>query len=200
MKHLLPTSMILLLCSATLAQQPSGCQGKEPREVVEKYWRAATRGEFLSKDGWAKQAGFFSGSPSPNSGVIYVISDDWEVGPVTATGNRAQVIVDVEPEGQIDSSLHYTAPSRTDAVKQGTLNRLTCAPTRYTDFKVENNELTPNKTVEGPSAWQLEGSPKDVLATVNAAIRHVLEIQRTTKDPLIRKNADETLSQLLRLH
>lgn len=201
MKHVLLTSIILSLCSATLAQQPTACQGKQPRDVVEEYWRTATRGEFLAKDGWAKQASFFSGSSSsPKSRVIYVVSDDWDVGPATAAGNQAQVIVDFAPAGEIDSLLRYTAPARTDADKQGMLYRLTCAPTSFTDLRIESNGLKTSRTREGPPAWLVDGSPKDVLATVNATIRYVLEVKRTTKDPALRKNADETLTKLLRLH
>jgi hypothetical protein len=35
---------------------------------------------------------------------------------------------------------------------------------------------------------------------VNAAIRYVLEMRNKTNDPIIKKNADETLAILLKMH
>jgi len=46
----------------------------------------------------------------------------------------------------------------------------------------------------------IEGPPAPPFATVTAAIRYVLEMSRKTTDPVVKKNADETLTELLKRH
>ncbi len=191
---------ILLLCGTIVGQQSSACQAKSPRDAVDQFWRMATRGEFLAKDGWKKESVFFAEPSSTRGDVAYVASDYWEINDVTVTGNKAEVTVGFDPAGQVDSRFRYTRPRQTDAIKQAMVYRLTCAPTHHVDYYVvEGSDLKPHKIVEGPPAWQFDGTPKYVYATVNSAIRYVLEAERTTKDPTIRKNADESLTKLLRL-
>jgi hypothetical protein len=50
----------------------------------------------------------------------------------------------------------------------------------------------------GPRAWQIEGPQGAPWTTVNTAIRYVLEMRAKAKDPQIKRNADDTIGQLLK--
>jgi hypothetical protein len=48
--------------------------------------------------------------------------------------------------------------------------------------------------------WKVKGSPGDPWTTVNTAIRYALEMREKATHPAIKKNADQTIAKLLRLH
>ncbi|MGB6874538.1 MAG: hypothetical protein WBD87_00755 [Candidatus Acidiferrales bacterium] len=92
------------------------------------------------------------------------------------------------------------------------LYHLILAPTYHTEQTFERSgsvkqkngyiaptwKVTGTKTVEDPPAWRIEGQEQKPFATVNVAIRYVLEMREITKDPAIKQNADKTLRILLR--
>ena len=47
---------------------------------------------------------------------------------------------------------------------------------------------------------QIDDSRGIPWTTVSTAVRYVLEMRDNTADPTIKKNADETLAQILKLH
>jgi hypothetical protein len=210
MKRVASVGITLMLFVVALSAQDTASiaeagnepiKGKSRTEVVDELWRMATRGELLTPEGWHQACGFFT-NPTPFSGnkVILVMSNDW--GP--SYGDRSKSdSTDVElgyfDMGKIDAELRYTPPPKTEFVKTGFLYHLAAVPAYSMMYGPDGKTLVEKKPV-GYRFWQIQGSPGLPWTTVNTAIRYVLEMRGKTTDPTIKKNADETLAKLLRLH
>jgi hypothetical protein len=203
-KYVLIFVVLISATPLTLAQKPSPSCGKSksPREIVEQLWMAATRGDLLNQNGIANADQRLLGktSPSHKNRVVFVVSNNWGIDSEKIDGLKAEVVMGFIDEGEIDDTLRYKPPVPTNAVKTGILHRLNCAPTHYSQFRTEGGKLVVDKILTGAAAWQLVDPPNQPFATVNAAIRYVLEQRNKTHNLQIRKNANQTLSQLLRLH
>lgn len=174
-------------------------QGKSRTEVVDDIWRMATYGELLTSEGWSKACEFYT-DPTPFSGnkVVLIMSNYWgqyyEGGLKDSSTDVEMGYIDM---GKIDSALRYTPPPKTDAVKTGLLYHLVAVPA-YSKMYGPDGKVS--KTPVGARFWQIQGSPGPPWTTVNTAIRYVLETREKTTDPVVKKNADQTLAKLLRLH
>jgi hypothetical protein len=56
------------------------------------------------------------------------------------------------------------------------------------------------REVSGPTEWRIDGTANKIWLTLDAAIRYVTQRRDKTTDAAIKKNADQTLAKLLRLH
>jgi len=198
MKRVASVGITLMLFVVALSAQDTASiaeagnepiKGKSRTEVVDELWRMATRGELLTPEGWHQACGFFT-NPTPFSGPSY--------------GDRSKSdSTDVElgyfDMGKIDAELRYTPPPKTEFVKTGFLYHLAAVPAYSMMYGPDGKTLVEKKPV-GYRFWQIQGSPGLPWTTVNTAIRYVLEMRGKTTDPTIKKNADETLAKLLRLH
>jgi len=182
--------------------QTSACQDA-PRETVEKLWKMAARSELLTPKGWAEVSTLFT-KPGPPTGnkVIRITSDYYAVNPSSVNGAEATVDVGFVNAGQIDASLRYSAPEPTPPmVKHASLRyHLVSRPAYVMMYGPDGKTLVEKKEIPGEIAWQIDGPPPVPWTTVNTAIRYVLEVRNKTSDPTIRKNADETLTKLMKLH
>jgi hypothetical protein len=77
---------------------------------------------------------------------------------------------------------------------------LVFVPTHWTMFKSDGKEITGKQERTGPMEWQIQEPADPPWTMVNTAIRYVLEKRKKAIDPAIRKNTDETLRRLLKLH
>ena len=208
MKRVASIGIALILSVAVLSAQTTELaagaakepiQGKSRTEVVDHLWRLATQGELLTPDGWSKACGFFT-DPTPFSGnkVVLVMSNDW--GPASDSvlkQNSTDVELGYADMGKIDSALRYTSPPKTEFVKTGFLYHLVAVPA-YSKMYSSDGKVT--KTPVGARYWQVQGSPGPPWTTVNTAIRYVLEARDKATDPAIKKNANQTLAKLKKLH
>lgn len=188
-----------------------------PDAIVDQLWNMATTGELLTTDGMHKASYLFTDPGSlEKSGSFDVVSDFWGqawVDKDRTTSTTADVILEyLGPAGSVDSKLRYTLPPPSVAMKVDIHYRLTLAPTHTTQqilersgsVKQKNGYVAPTwkvvgtKTIEGDPAWRIDGPQQKPFATVNTAIRYVLEMRSITKDPVIKQNADKTLRILLR--
>jgi hypothetical protein len=173
--------------------------GKSPTEVIDEMWRLATQGVLLTQDGWSKLDALFTKPiPFPADKKILVVSNDWGPAYDYKLGDpHADVAVGYVDMGKIDSGLRYIPPKKTEFVKTAFLYHLS-AVTAYSTMYASDGK--PEKTPVGSRAWKIEGSPDAPWTTVNTAVRYVLEMRMKTTDPTKKKNADETISKLLRLN
>lgn len=198
--------------SLAKAQVCSSGQEWGPGKVVEHVWKLATQGDLLTPEGWDKAArGFFvTPSPIPGNKVslispkdndILITSNGWGIVNCRIDGEKAKVIVEYYDDGKINPSLRYSAGKEPPPMgKSSMVFTLVLAPThKVTMYKPMGNVFEYGNVITGPPAWQIESPQGPRWATVNTVIRYVLEKRNNTKDPAIKKNADSTLSQLLRL-
>src|SRR6185437_3978539 len=195
MKQFVVLLIAVSLANAGYAQSSAPC----PAEVtfgIHDLWKAATEGELLNADGWYRTSVYFlNREPWPGLKKIWVVSNYWAADLFSLKDNKAEVILGYEDAGSIDDQLRYTPPEPTHAIKTSIMYHLTLAPTHRTTYKADGK--TPDKVITGPLGWHIEGSEGPPWATVNTAIRYVLEMRAKTKDPEIRKNADQTIEHLL---
>jgi len=172
-----------------------------PNEVVNEIWSAATRGDLLTGEGWNKASRkFFTETSSPpDNKIVKVVSNDWGPPAGTTTAEKADVTVGYTDLGQIDAKLQYHSAKTTDAIKMGISYRLVFAPSFVLMYGTDGKTLIQKKPT-GCKEWEIQGSLGAPWATVNTAIRYILEEREKTTDPAIRKNADQTLAKLLSLH
>ena len=197
-QRILCAIFVTVIVTSAPVQSSSPAANKSPGEIVDRLWRMATQGKLLTANGWQRAAGFFSlPATPPDNSKIWVTSNDWGLDSESIKGSSAEVVMGFEDEGTIDAALRYTPPPKTDAVKTGIVYHLilqsTHAPVYGPDGKTVVREMT------GPAAWQIEDSPKTTWTTVNTAIRYVLETRSKTSDPILTRNADDTIAKLLRL-
>src|SRR5690348_13735409 len=105
-------AVVLSLGAATIAwAQGAANPPKSPKAVVEEFFRFEANGGRVTNEGWQKGAAFFVHPiPQPRKMDISVIDKDYSVGdqPIETNGDKARIIVDVLPQGEIDSALRFT--------------------------------------------------------------------------------------------
>ncbi len=204
MKRLLALPIVLAFAAvAARAQVTPNSSVVSPTEVVDELWRMATQGDLLTPEGWRMASGFFiHPEPFPGNNVILVMSNYWgPPGQLRTEGDAAEVLVGFANAGQIDSALRYTPPKVTAALKTGMSYRLVFGPSHGKMSVIgPDGKVKEEKEVTGPSEWRIDGSQGSPWTTVNTAIRYVLEMRDKSTDPVIERNADDTLAKLLKLH
>lgn len=173
-------------------------------ELIDELWHRGTDGELLTPEGWNRFSGYYTDpTPFPGNKAISIVSNYWgPPGAIQIRGNTAEVLVGFVDCGGMDSQLRYTRPRPTRALKTGMSFRLVLVSSHEKRRGVWGPDKTTieEKDVTLPGAWRIEGSPGLPWTTVNTAIRYVLEMRDKTADAAIKKNADQTLAILMRLH
>jgi hypothetical protein len=196
--------LIAILALAVAAPWATGqtamTLGGEPKEVVEQYWNMGMRGELLTPEGWEASSGLFTKpNPALQDNSFDVFSNDYGVNSATITGNTAEVAMGFSNLGRIDSALRYSPPPKTPYYKTALLFRLALTPLYIRMFGPDGKTEIERKPT-GNSGWKISETFPRPWTTVNTAVRFVLETRNKTNDPVIKKNADETLTKLLTLH
>lgn len=192
-------SVVLLGASAVSGQVGSG-PVKSPQETIDLMWKQATAGEFLGVQGCKRYSSFFLHPSTCQAKSIYVVSNSWSVLSASIKGSDAEVDVDYTDAGRINANLTFSPPRKTAYYKTAVVYHLVLAPTRLPMFSPDGKEITAKTDKPTPTAWQITNEQGYPFVTVNTAIRYLLEVRRNTADPALRKNADETLSKLLRIN
>jgi hypothetical protein len=171
-------------------------EGRKPAEVVDELWRRANQGDLLTEEGWETTNAFFTEPlPFPGTNKIKVVSNYW--GPASEIGSDVdgvEVYLGFLDAGEIDGSLRYTPPPKPYTMKMALSYRLMTMPA-YDRWYGPDGKLVEKKP-SGSRFWQIKGKPGPPMATVNTAIRYVLETRKQTHNPVIRENADRTLAVL----
>jgi hypothetical protein len=193
-------AILFALCDGIAFSQSSSCRDEAPAKNIELLWSMAARGELLADDGWRRASGYFS---KPNTQVtekrIDIVSGYYAINAYSNDGKAATVDMEYTDLGSLDISLRYTPAIKTKAFKTSARYNLSAGPAFITWYSPDGN-IAKQEEIQGRTAWLINGHPPSPWATVNATIRYVLEQHNKTTDPAIKKNADETLAILLKLH
>jgi hypothetical protein len=176
-----------------------------PKEVVEEIWSRAGRGELLTEGGWTRASVFFSTSiPYPGNQTIVIFSDHYGVNYSSVDGSNAVVEMEFMDMGRLDSALRYTPPASAAAYKTSFSYRLSLVRCGSKTDAADGKRRLEQREIPDCDGWQIQGDVGTMhdkpWTTVNGAIRYVLEMRAEAKDPSVRKNADETIGKLLKLH
>lgn len=200
--YLLGVATAFLALALALPAQTPRVIGGDPRDVVESYWNMGVRGELLTRDGWERASGNFEGpAPFPQDASFDVFSDYYGFNLPHITSDAATVEVEFTNVGHVDAALRYTPPRQVPrgVLKTAFLFRLAVTPVYILMYGPDGKTVV-EKRPTGNSAWRIVEPGLKRWATVNTAIRRVLEMRSKTEDAATRKNADETLAKLLTLH
>jgi hypothetical protein len=173
-----------------------------PKEVVEQLWSMATRGDLLTKAGWIHASQFFTTPAAPpGNGAVLVVSNMYGVVGVSIEGNSAKVQMAYDRVGQVDSQLRFTPAAPTKAYQTAEEYQLITTHRHIVFYAADGKTKVEDREIPESIIWQIEGATSwPPWTTVNTAIRYVLEQRAKTTDPLVRKNADETIQKLLAFH
>ncbi len=212
MQRLLAIVLVFASCSVS-AQFSAKSDCDRPKEVVDGVWRLATQGDLLTVEGWDKMARGAFVYPAPAIGskatvihpkggkTIRVVSNAWGIVGCTMETDKAKVVVEYDDAGSIDEKLRYTPGVEPPPMgKSEMLFTLTLVPGHWETYKTVGDALEVSEVKSTPPAWQIESPQGPAWATVNAAIRYVLEIKESTRDAETKKNADMILPRLLHFH
>jgi hypothetical protein len=177
---------------------------KPPKEGLREFIKMELEGARLTAEGWRKTAHFFVAPSRPlQNRKILVFSDEYEFHEKALTENRAELYIFFRDfYGQLDPKLRFElaaaySPSRVLIKHGGSVDYslvLTSKTPRLNPRVEEPKEGT------GPADWKIERMPHDYTISLATAIRYVTEVGDKTTDLTIKKNADETLAKLKRLH
>jgi hypothetical protein len=200
-------SFSLAFALFVLATSPAQAQhhpfpATPPDAIVNYLWTMATTGQLLTTEGMNKAAAYYADpGTGPKDKSFLVVSNFWGWASVVkerTTGNRAEVVLEYWPAGKIDSRLRYTPPAPSRAYKFATGYELTLTPVYITHVGPDGKTVISQEPT-GDHHWEIVGPLQPRFATINAAIRYVLEMRDITKDSIIKQNADKTLAILLSL-
>jgi hypothetical protein len=190
----LSVAALLLVAGSLLAQ--SGPPEKTPSEVIEGVWSMAASGEILTEHGWKRVSGYFLEQNKSDQKEVIVMSGYFGLTSVSEKKDVAEVIFECERVGTIDRKLRFTAAPPPKAYKSGIAYRLSPV-SRHIIWYDKDGKKVRVQEVAGTRVWQIDGPPGPRWTTVNTAIRYVLEERKKASDPIVKKNADETIKALM---
>jgi hypothetical protein len=188
---------VLFVTLGLASAQTPICHGKPTEKVVIQYERLVAKGEFLTPEGW-KVAGklYEQADAFPSDGEISLMSTGGAVGEDWLRGDTAEVGTKwTDFFGTIDSTLRYKVPHFDFPVAMTTYE-FHLIDTNKHRLVGKNGEI---REMSGPWEWKIEAPRMARWTTVDRALEYVAMMRKKTDNPLIKKNADMTISALKKL-
>ncbi len=190
--RLLATFLFLGLTAAS-AEAPKLRQ-KPTELVVARYEKLIATGALLTPEGWARASKLFDQQiPYPKDGEILVestgglLAEDW------VNGDRAQVETKWNDYyGKIDANLKYTPPTPNGGAAMPAAEMFSLRK------ELSGNQVSRTERATGWE-WRIEGPLQVRRATVAFAIKYVADMCDKSHDPVVRRNANNTIAALKRV-
>jgi hypothetical protein len=190
---------VLLVGVPCLAQ--TSCPQEAAKHLVEKLWDSAAKGELLTPEGLAKASPLFTkANTATQETTIRIVSDYYGVNAYKIDGTTAAVDMEFTDAGQIDQYLNYSEAKLTPGIKTSIRYSLISGPAYASTYGADGKTLVSRREVPGAVAWRIDGAPPNPWTTVNGAIRYLLEARNKANDSALRKNAETSITKLLRFH
>jgi hypothetical protein len=171
--------LLALFFAAGLSQDRFTSQS--PKKVVAEYWAAESSGKRVSYTGWREARSFYaSPGPYPSQREVMVIYGDSSIWEPRVKDDSAEVTVGVNIAGKVDSKLRFTSQKST-ASKAGVSYHLV--------KQMANGE-------NSSSEWKLDKPDPLFWLNVSSAISYVKSMRAHTNSPMLRRNADKSLTEL----
>jgi hypothetical protein len=185
---------------AVWAQVPPELPTESAKDVVERLWCMATSGYLLTSTGWNSVSKLFvQPDVRPASKDIVVMSNYWGVSEKreSATSSKADILTEYEEVGRLDSALRFTTKLHSSDGKTWMAYHVALTTIHIPVLKADGK--TVEREIAGPVQWRIQGHPDFAWTTVNTAICYVIEMRAKTNDPVIKKNANDSIAILMRL-
>jgi hypothetical protein len=196
MRRVLVIALVpVFLCIRAVPQWVPQSKGMPTEKVITEYEKLVAQGTFLSSGGWKTASKIYLEShPYPEDGAIQVVTTGGGLGEDWNRDNHAEVESKwTDHFGTIDSNLRFKAPDGPCGMMMIFNFKLV-----YTD---KHRDIARDGKVtehSGPWEWKIDSSQKDRVATIPLAIAYVRMMRDKSKDPAIKKNANETIRILKR--
>jgi hypothetical protein len=167
-------------------------QTQTPQVMIERLCMMDSRGEFVTPEGWFKEASFYlRPALPPKDKVIWVKGFEFRVSKPTITGNKAEVWTSGDVLGPIDSTLRLKGTMVFEQVR-GVFN-LTLTNSYW---KLRNDGKTLEQT-NGAFQWRIsDDQTNNVYLSLDTAMGYIARLRDETRDPIVKKNADKTIAVL----
>lgn len=187
---------ILLLTTAVTGLRAQTVPTESPKQVIEAFWKIETAGGRLTDEGWRAADHFFvKPIEPPHARVIYVIDSDYAVWDPTVRDSTAEVTIGVGGLiWKIDPRMHTTV--FLNQVKGAVVYKLVLV-SKHWEFAPDHRTLAEVSTAP---QWRIQEADGAVWLTVDTAIRYLNQKRDNSTDPLIKKNAEQSLAMLRRHH
>lgn len=165
--------------------------------MIEEFAKIETTGSRLTVDGRLKTCSFFvRSSPFEAHPKIFVIGSNYLVwDPVVPVENgKTQIRVEIDPKGFIDSKLKFIPMGHQFLKNSALYNLVLIAPNER-----PGSNCKPVSEVADQKRWMIDGPNDVVMVTIDAAKRYLDSERNKLADATLRKNASDTLSQLVNL-
>lgn len=182
-------SLFLLIGWLSGAAQAPQVRLKPTELVIKQYERLVLHGALLTPEGWKLASSFFTApQPYPENGEIQVewtgtnvLGEEWN------DGSRAQVNTKWNDHyGAIDSNLRFKSDAVLPLAEYFTL---VLVPR-------EGNTHGKGKADRTSGGWKIEGPLRGRVAYIPDAIKYLERMRDQSKDPRIRKNAENSITAL----
>lgn len=168
-------------------------EGVSPEDIVQRFCQADASGKRLTQESASEVQPFLAEQNAWIAPLEITIIKDYRVRQFPyAQRDAAQVTVDYNVWGELDSSLSFTAiggpfqSHPTPIPEFFEMTRLNSQPERLADGSSESAQ------------WKISKAPLEPHISVEAAIRHVRETGYASKNALVRARAQRTLAELQR--
>jgi hypothetical protein len=191
-------AVALILALFVLSVPIVRSQTDTPEEVVRRFWIMETEGTRLTPNGWYQAAEYFSGRPSPPNQTIFVVSDYFSVNPVSVAGNKAEIDVYAREFRKLNPKLLLEnvpnqAPNGALVVAGNWFTYKLTLSDRHWEWSPLRGEP---REASGHKQWKIDGFQTDLVLNTDTTIRYLTEMRDKSTDPIIRKNAGQTIAIL----
>jgi len=189
----------------SIAGQTDPATSQSPTDVIKEYWKMETNGGRLTPDGWYRATAFFIRSNIPPATLLlHVVRDSTlDTFEVTArTDDWAEVTVNTDEIGQLDRSLRLkisprVGPHGVEILRGPYIPFHVVLTSKHWEFRPDGT-LAPE--IKGPAQWRIDCTENELWVNEATAVRYVTDARDKTTDPVVKKNADDTLAKLRKSH
>jgi len=193
MKKVFTSAIVLTLASAGLAQTEA-VPARSPEEVLRKFVKLELEGARLTPESRQNLAHFLVHPSSALPYPINVVSDDFDVSEIPSPQNNPKLNVYFRYfYGNLDSAVRFFASLHGNSLLREGTN------VEYV-LTLTDTQGVQTKQVAAAQEWKVEDAHPYCFITLATAIRYVTVMRDKATDPAIKKNADETLAKLKKLH
>jgi len=167
---------------------------QSPSQVLAQFITLQTEGKGLTPEGQEELDTLLVQPTAWRSDKLHV-ARDFVVSNAFLMGAKGELYVEYIALGDLDSSLRFTSGARAGVkVREGYTLGLS---NKYT---LPGRGGKPSQEFVGPNRWKIAELPSEQWITLDAAIAYVAETRDKSNDPVIKKNAEQTLAKLRNLN
>jgi hypothetical protein len=181
----------------SLPAQAAQSESRSPKGLIEEFVKIETKGGRLTTDGRLQTCKFFvrasAFEPHPK---ILIIGPDYLVWDpvVPVASGKTQINVEIDPKGFIDAKLKF-APVGQQFMKNSAQYSLVLADVE----SQANSDCKSKKDLSDRKNWMIDGPNNVLMITVDTALRYLESERNKLVDSAIKKNVEDTISQLSKL-